>query len=770
MKRSLRSSLVTALFFSSAALTITGSYPVQAITFASPIIIDGADASGTVHNQPSSWPSGAGTWNAKGARYNPATQKIVFETYRPDIIGGSLVSGAILASVYLQSGTLTAVTQYYVAGPGTGSSAPSGTSVLYVANRDGTNPTCIGCADIRDGVNGVKIYKALPSASATPNSPVEQVGAFVYANQNKDLASWYPDGQWIIASVEMSTHAITHSIGNSEIGMFNNLWAISLDGKTWVQLTDFASTWGTHQDPTAPMPYECYDASNCPVVFCQYAHAPNFYAGYESYACTDAGVPPPASGLMRSSVGNQLDGGHGGVPVVWGERTGIDFRYAFAGSQQLATAELVKAAGLPALITYKRNLTPTPSSPDGVGLWSNPGSTTNIGTGYEPWSFSSDDKYIGFASDIFAPTSAPTSIPISRSSLYFTDAISWRWSDATPTLTDLTKYDSTIFAYQPNAANGDGHWEDPAVFGLGSDLSKTVAFASSANLVVPWDPSSAVNSANTFGLDAWVVASDRSTAAMRLTNFNTASNHFLAYPTTPDPADNGFFMTVVPSTGVNPPGSVYKISEVVSVPPPGLAPALALSTTTLTFTAITGGPNPASQTVTLSNTGTDVSTWSATSDSTWLTVSPSSGSLPATTGSQLLNIGVAPGTLPVGVTTGHLTFTDQSGLSIVETLTLNLNAPLGSFTNLSSVRAYPNPWRSNRDANIDITFDQLPSGSTIKIYDLSGHWVRTLVAAGTSASWDRRNDGGDGVASGLYLYLITSSQGEKTRGKLTIIK
>jgi hypothetical protein len=87
-----------------------------------------------------------------------------------------------------------------------------------------------------------------------------------------------------------------------------------------------------------------------------------------------------------------------------------------------------------------------------------------------------------------------------------------------------------------------------------------------------------------------------------------------------------------------------------------------------------------------------------------------------------------------------------------------------------AVRVYPNPWRSDLSRDRPIVFEGIVEGSTVKIFTLSGFWVRNVKAAGTSASWDLKNDGGDLVASGVYLYLIESPSGSKTRGKLAIVR
>src|SRR5439155_24505374 len=81
--------------------------------------------------------------------------------------------------------------------------------------------------------------------------------------------------------------------------------------------------------------------------------------------------------------------------------------------------------------------------------------------------------------------------------------------------------------------------------------------------------------------------------------------------------------------------------------------------------------------------------------------------------------------------------------------------------NFSSVRVYPSPWKRTEHANKDIIFDGLNAGSTVKIFTIAGQHVMTLQAAGSQTSWPAplKNDHGDNVASGIYLYLITDGQG-----------
>jgi hypothetical protein len=105
--------------------------------------------------------------------------------------------------------------------------------------------------------------------------------------------------------------------------------------------------------------------------------------------------------------------------------------------------------------------------------------------------------------------------------------------------------------------------------------------------------------------------------------------------------------------------------------------------------------------------------------------------------------------------------------------TAGLTGQLTGITTVppTSVRVYPSPWRADHNTGTPIHFDGLPITSTVKIFTISGEWVRTLTTQGTMATWsDLANDKGDKVASGIYIYLVTDGQGGKTRGKFAIIR
>ena len=101
------------------------------------------------------------------------------------------------------------------------------------------------------------------------------------------------------------------------------------------------------------------------------------------------------------------------------------------------------------------------------------------------------------------------------------------------------------------------------------------------------------------------------------------------------------------------------------VTPPPTAPILSLSAASESFTTVQGGANPAPASVTVSNIGGGTLTFTAASDSPWLTVTPTSGTAP-----QTLQISAMLGALPVGTVTGHIIITASGVIGSPATVTV----------------------------------------------------------------------------------------------------
>ncbi|HCJ67013.1 MAG TPA: hypothetical protein DHV62_06735, partial [Elusimicrobia bacterium] len=91
-----------------------------------------------------------------------------------------------------------------------------------------------------------------------------------------------------------------------------------------------------------------------------------------------------------------------------------------------------------------------------------------------------------------------------------------------------------------------------------------------------------------------------------------------------------------------------------------------------------------------------------------------------------------------------------------------------SAQNLNDAFAYPVPCGQGCSR---IIFRRLTSEAKIKIYTITAELVRELVNYGgdDTEEWDLKNESGENVASGIYIYLISDNTGSK-KGKIAIIK
>ncbi|MBI4249193.1 MAG: Ig-like domain-containing protein [Elusimicrobia bacterium] len=91
-------------------------------------------------------------------------------------------------------------------------------------------------------------------------------------------------------------------------------------------------------------------------------------------------------------------------------------------------------------------------------------------------------------------------------------------------------------------------------------------------------------------------------------------------------------------------------------------------------------------------------------------------------------------------------------------------------TFLGNAHAYPVPFREAL-GHTHITFTDLSSRANIRIYTVTGKLVKTLYESDGDGElkWDARNEEGESVASGVYLFIMESAT-EKKLGKLIIIR
>jgi glucose/arabinose dehydrogenase len=132
----------------------------------------------------------------------------------------------------------------------------------------------------------------------------------------------------------------------------------------------------------------------------------------------------------------------------------------------------------------------------------------------------------------------------------------------------------------------------------------------------------------------------------------------------------GTYTTDITVTAPGADGSPRTVPVTFTVAPP--PPVLSTAPASLSFTAAEGGANPPAQNVSVTNGGGGTLDFSAADDAGWLSVSPSSGSAPATLSVSPIVSGLAAGTYTGAVT---VTADGVSGSPKTVTVTLTVNPP-----------------------------------------------------------------------------------------------
>lgn len=100
-------------------------------------------------------------------------------------------------------------------------------------------------------------------------------------------------------------------------------------------------------------------------------------------------------------------------------------------------------------------------------------------------------------------------------------------------------------------------------------------------------------------------------------------------------------------------------------------PAIGVSPTSLSFTAIRGDVDPATQTLSISNTGGGTLNWTAIDNAPWLTLLTLLGQASGT-GNGVVTMSVSTGSLAVGTYTGSITISATGATSVTVPVTFNI--------------------------------------------------------------------------------------------------
>ena len=179
-------------------------------------------------------------------------------------------------------------------------------------------------------------------------------------------------------------------------------------------------------------------------------------------------------------------------------------------------------------------------------------------------------------------------------------------------------------------------------------------------------------------------------------------------------------------------------------------PAIGASPTSLSFAATQGGANPATQTVSISNTGGGTLNWSANPNPTWLAVSPTSSS-----GNGAVTVSVTTGILTAGSYPGNITLsaTGASSMTVPVTFTVTA-APTISLSPTSLTFTATQGGANPANQTVALT----NAGGTVNwtVSD-SASWLSVSPASGSSSSTLNAAVNTTGLVAGTYNGTITVS-------------
>ncbi len=192
-------------------------------------------------------------------------------------------------------------------------------------------------------------------------------------------------------------------------------------------------------------------------------------------------------------------------------------------------------------------------------------------------------------------------------------------------------------------------------------------------------------------------------------------------------------------------------STAISVQPPSTAtPQLQLSVASLNFGADAPG-SVADQTISLVNVGGGQINWQGSSDQTWLSASPGSGTF---SGREVVRVTVNRGSLAPQTYSGHLTFT-PSGSNAASSVMLNVTMAVKSAPAVLAI--------TPTSLNYTSRTQQSPASQTIVLQNSGGqslNWT-SAVATGDGASWLAISPASGSIAPAQSTMVTVSVQAQQ---------
>lgn len=205
-------------------------------------------------------------------------------------------------------------------------------------------------------------------------------------------------------------------------------------------------------------------------------------------------------------------------------------------------------------------------------------------------------------------------------------------------------------------------------------------------------------------------------------------------------------------------------------------PTISLNPTTFQFTATQGGSNPSSQTLNIGNTGNATLNWRASDNVTWLTLSPTSGSIVAG-GNQNVTLFVNVAGLTAGTFNATITVSDPNATNSPQTATatLTIQPPTPKPTIALTPRTFQFTAIEGRGNPTTQTLSIGNTGSSGSTLNWTGtdnaSWLTLSPTSGSIASGSNQNVtlavDVAGLAAGTYNATITVTDANATNSPQT---
>jgi hypothetical protein len=106
-------------------------------------------------------------------------------------------------------------------------------------------------------------------------------------------------------------------------------------------------------------------------------------------------------------------------------------------------------------------------------------------------------------------------------------------------------------------------------------------------------------------------------------------------------------------------------------------------------------------------------------------------------------------------------------INAFRSMRLAVKGTLADFEGDQKAIAFPNPFRVSQNPLVSITVPVSLQGANtkIKLYTISGEFVKEL----TGLTWDGKNKDGNLVATGTYVFVVSTDNGS-TRGRVAVIR